>query len=81
MVESVGAGTGKLCDIFAVLQERIAVLDSNILVLITAFIDFRLTKYAKLSACCFSFGPSNGEEVIFLCLICKIVGVYAMAIK
>lgn len=81
MVESVGAGIGKLCDIFAVLQERIAVLYSNMSVLITGFIDLRLTMYAKLSACCLSFGLSNGEEVIFLCLISKIVGVYAMARK
>lgn len=81
MVESVGAGIGKLCDIFAVLQERIAVLYSNMLVFITAFIDLRLTMYAKLSACCLSFGLSNGEGVIFLCLISKIVGFYAMARK
>jgi hypothetical protein len=81
MVESVGAGIGKLCHIFAVLQERIAVLYSNMSFLITGIIDLRLTMYAKLSACCLSFGLSNGEEAIFLCLISKMVGTYAISRK
>lgn len=81
MVESVGAGIGKLCHIFAVLQERIAVLYSNMSVLITGIIDLRFTMYAKLSACCLLFGLSDGTEAIFLCLISKIIGISAIARK